>query len=46
MVETVVKEHSLLGRRFDIYRCRVKYPVLHSVVRLRVNAAHPGPRPQ
>jgi hypothetical protein len=44
VAETVVKDHGLLGRRFDVYRCRVKYPVLHSVVRLRVNAA--APRPQ
>jgi hypothetical protein len=38
VVESVVRKHGLLGQRFDVYRCRVKYPVLHSVVRLRVEA--------
>jgi hypothetical protein len=27
-----------LGRRFDIYRCTVQYPVLHTMVRIAVDA--------
>lgn len=36
MLASVMAEHGLADRRFDVYRCRMKYPLLHSVVGLRV----------
>jgi hypothetical protein len=38
-VRHVLREHEILGGRFDVYRCRVQYPVLHTLLVLRVDAA-------
>lgn len=37
VVQHVLERDRLLGREFDIYRCRVRYPVLHTFVVLRVD---------
>jgi hypothetical protein len=38
-VRHVLGAHGRLGTRFDSYRCRVQYPVLHTLLVLRVDAA-------
>lgn len=42
VVGHVLGEHGLEGRLFDIYRCRVAYPVLHSNVHMMTNATALG----
>lgn len=37
-VQEVLQRNGWLGRRFDVYRCRVQYPVLHTQIVLRVDA--------
>ena len=37
-VRTALKNCGWLGMRFDVYRCRVEYPVLHSLVTVAVDA--------
>jgi hypothetical protein len=43
-VHEVMRRHGLHGLPFDLYRCRVLYPVLHSLIVVRINsmAASPG----
>lgn len=36
-ISHVLEKHHLAGRKFDVYGCRVAYPILHSVVRIRVD---------
>ena len=36
-VREVLKRQGLLGRQFDIYRCRVLYPQMHTLVLMRVD---------
>jgi hypothetical protein len=38
-VHSVLERHGWLGARFDIYRCRVPFPVLHTLLCLNVDAA-------
>ncbi len=38
-VRHVLAQSGWLGTRFDIFRCFVAYPVLHSMIALRVNAS-------
>lgn len=37
-VQHVLRELGWLGTRFDVYRCRVQYPVLHTLLVLRVDS--------
>jgi len=37
-VQQVLESHGWLDVRYDVYRCRVDYPVLHTVMALRVDA--------
>jgi hypothetical protein len=36
-VREVLQRYGWLGARFDIYRCRVQFPVLHTLLALRVD---------
>jgi hypothetical protein len=36
MVRTVLEQLGWAGTTFDIFRCRVRYPIMHSLVHLRV----------
>lgn len=36
-VRHVLKANGALGMRFDVYRCRVQYPALHSLVAMRTD---------
>lgn len=38
-VDHVLTRHGWQGVKFDVYRCRVQYPVLHSMLFYRVDAA-------
>jgi hypothetical protein len=38
-VQHVLRTLGWFGTKFDIYRCRVQYPVLHTLVCMRVDAA-------
>ncbi len=38
-VRHVLAARGWLGMRFDLYRCRVRYPVLHTLVCLKVDGA-------
>jgi hypothetical protein len=39
-VRHVLDRRGLLGRQFDIYRCRVQYPQMHTLVVLRVDGVN------
>lgn len=39
MIRQVIAKHNWQNTEFDVYRCRLRYPILHSVVNLRVDAA-------
>jgi hypothetical protein len=45
-VRHVLERHGCLGTRFDVYRCRVQFPALHTVIVMRVDPATAagGPR--
>ena len=38
-IRHVLKQRGWLGTRFDVYRCVVKYPVLHTLLKVGVDAA-------
>lgn len=37
-VRHVLEKHGWTGTRFDLYRCRIQYPVLHTLLCIRVDA--------
>jgi len=41
-VNEVMRRHGVSGLPFDLYRCRVLYPVLHSLIVMRINSAAPN----
>lgn len=36
-VRRALKQHDALGLRFDAYRCRVQYPVMHTLISVRMD---------
>ena len=36
-VQEVLRRHGVQDQPFDVYRCRVEYPILHSLVMLRTD---------
>lgn len=38
-VREVMRRHGVLDQPFDLYRCRVQYPILHSLVVVRTDPA-------
>jgi hypothetical protein len=35
----ILARHGWFGKRFDVYRCRVEYPILHTLLTLKVDPA-------
>lgn len=42
-VRSVLQKHGWLGTRFDVYRCRIQYPMLHTLLCIRVDSARATP---
>lgn len=36
MIRSVLRQHGWLKEEFDLYRCRVRFPILHSAVSIQV----------
>lgn len=44
IVRQVLSEHGWHGERFDLYRCRVEYPILHAMVCMNAAVKRPARR--
>ena len=40
-IRHILTERGWFGTRFDVFRCSVQYPVLHTMIRLSVDAKQP-----
>lgn len=42
LFESSLEWGGLKGKRFDVYRCNIEYPMMHAMVRMRVGLRRPG----